>query len=231
MKILAVDTSTTTGSLAFVEDMRVMAEWTLQSAQTHNRRLLKSLDLFLVELGWSLAEVDGFAVTMGPGSFTGLRIGLTTVKTLAWTLRKPYVGISSLDALAAPLSFAALPVCTVIDAHRHEVYSAIFQPDGKGEVQRLTPYQVKAPENLAEQISGPTIFCGDGLPPYRSVLREKLGAWLMEAPAPYHIIRASFVGALAANKFLAGEKEDPMTGIPLYVRPSEAELNNPDLAH
>jgi tRNA threonylcarbamoyladenosine biosynthesis protein TsaB len=90
MKILAADTSTTSGSLALLEDESVIAEWTLRSAQTHNRRLLKAIDFLLEQAGWNLDDVDGFAVTTGPGSFTGLRIGLTTMKMLAWVKGKPY---------------------------------------------------------------------------------------------------------------------------------------------
>jgi tRNA threonylcarbamoyladenosine biosynthesis protein TsaB len=231
MKILAVDTSTTSGSVALLDGSKVMVEWTLQSAQTHNRRLLSSIDSVLGELGWSLDQVEGFAVTTGPGSFTGLRIGLTTIKTLAWTLKKPYVGIPSLDALAAPLSFASLPVCTLVDAHRNEVYSAMFQSDGTGSMHRLVPYRVSSPEEFISQISGAAIFCGDGWLFHRSLLLEKLGTWAVEAPGPYHVVRAGFVGELARRKFLAGEEEDPVASTPLYIRPSEAELNNPQLAY
>jgi tRNA threonylcarbamoyladenosine biosynthesis protein TsaB len=227
MKILSVDTSTTSGSVALTEGPKVMAEWTLQSAQTHNRRLLKSIDSLLRELKWSIDQVDVLAVTKGPGSFTGLRIGLTTVKTLAWTLRKPFVSISSLEALAAPLGLASMPVCSLIDAHKNEVYSAIFHSDGRGELHQQGPFEVASQEHLVGRIKGPTLFCGDGWLLYHQLLKEKLGHWAIEAPAPYHVIRAGFVGELARKKFSKGEMEDPVTSLPLYIRPSEAELSNP----
>jgi tRNA threonylcarbamoyladenosine biosynthesis protein TsaB len=227
MKILAVDTATISGSIALLEGPRVLCEWTMQSAQTHNRRLLKSIDFFLREIGWTLAQIDGFAVTIGPGSFTGLRIGLSTVKTLAWSLKKPFKGIPSLDALAAPLAFAALPVCTLLDAHKKEVFYALYESDSKGRLRRVGEAEVLAPEKILERIKTPTIFCGDGWLLYRNLLLEKLGDFAIEASAPYHIIRSSFVGELARQAFLAGDSDDPMTAVPIYVRASEAEIKFP----
>jgi len=231
MKILAVDTSTSSGSVALLEGQRVMAEWTLQSAQTHNRRLLKTVDKLLGTLGWTIDGLDGFAATTGPGSFTGLRIGLTTMKTLAWTLDRPFIGVPTLDALAAPLGFAALPVCALVDAHKKEVYCGLYEPDGKGRLQRMQSYLVTPPGGVAGHIMGPTIFCGDGWLLYREHLLADLRPKVIEAPPPYHIIRASFVGELARERLLAGERDDPLLSVPLYVRPSEAELHHPHLAH
>lgn len=230
MKILAVDTSTSTGSVAALEDDEVMAEWTLRSDQTHNRRLLKTVDFILREVGWTSDLLDGFAVTTGPGSFTGLRIGLSTIKSMAWVLKKFYAGIPTLDALATPLGFASHPVCALLDARKNEVYCAVYQPDGKGNLDLLEPYRVLAPNRLASQIREPTLFCGDGWLLYKDLLREELGPKAMEVPGPYHIIRASFVGKLAYRKFAAGERDDPVASVPLYVRASEAEIRNPHLA-
>ena len=225
MKILAVDTSTSSGSVALLEGPRVVAEWTRLSALTHNRRLLSTVDSLLREVGWDIDQVEGLGATVGPGSFTGLRIGLTTVKTLAWAGRKLFAGIGSLDALAAPLSFASLPVCPLIDARKNEVYCAIYQPDARGRLHRQTPYQALSPELVIEQIKKPTLFCGDGWLLYQDLIERALGDLAIAAPAPYHMIRAGFVGELAREKFLEGEAEDPITSLPLYVRPSEAEMN------
>jgi tRNA threonylcarbamoyladenosine biosynthesis protein TsaB len=230
MKILAVDTSTTSGSIALLDGVQVMAEWTLQSAQTHNRRLLKTVGQLLSELGWSFDHLDGFAVTTGPGSFTGLRIGLTTVKTLAWTARKPFAGVPSLEALAAPLGFAALPICPLVNARKNELYFALYEPDGRGGVRLQAPCLVDSAERIVKLISGPTIFCGDGWPLCEELFRKKLGALAVAAPAPFHVIRASHVGELARRRFLQQQAENPLTCVPLYVRPSEAEIHHPHLA-
>lgn len=225
MKVIAVDTSTSSGSVALLEGDLVVAEWTLQSAQTHNRRLLKSIDFLLQQAEWTINDADGFAVAAGPGSFTGLRIGLSTVKTLAWSLNKAYIAISSLDALAAPLCFAPLQVCPVLDARKKEVYFAFYKSDQSGRQVLQGSYCVSEPNRLIEHIKEPTILCGDGWLLYRNQLRKDLGELAVEVPAPYHMIRAAAVGALAMRKLLAGKAEDPMTSTPLYVRPSEAELH------
>lgn len=225
MKIIAVDTSTSTGSLALLDGDQVAAEWSLNSAQTHNRRLLGALDFLLQRAGWSLDDADGFAVTTGPGSFTGLRIGLSTVKTLAWSLQRPYVGVSSLDALAAPFSFSTLPVCPILDARKKEVYFAAYRSEHPGQQERTGPYVVAKPERLIQHIEEPTILCGDGWLAYRNLLKKKLGELALEAPVSCHMIRAAVVAALGQQKLLAGEAEDPMISAPLYVRPSEAEIH------
>lgn len=231
MKILAVDTSTVSGSVALLDGETLIAEWVLHSAQTHNRRLLKTVEYLLNQAGWNLGQVEGFAVTTGPGSFTGLRIGLTTVKTLAWSLKKPFFGVLSLDALAAPFGFSPLPVCTLLDARRDEFYCALHLPDGKGGVRRIGACEVMPRERVSEQIIEPTVFCGDGWLVAGDFLRKKLGDLAIGAPGFYHVIRASVVGEIARMKFLAGESEDPLTAVPLYVRLSEAEVRNPQNAH
>jgi tRNA threonylcarbamoyladenosine biosynthesis protein TsaB len=224
LKILAVDTSTASGSIALLDGVQVMAEWTIKSAQTHNRRLLKRVNLILSELGWAFEQLEGFAVTSGPGSFTGLRIGVTTVKTLAWAAQKPFASIPSLDALAAPLGFAALPICPLIDARKSEIYFSFYQPDGTGKVQLLAPYQVDSPERIVAKIQGPTIFCGDGWPMCEELFMKELGDWAVRAPASFHVIRAGVVGDLARNRFQEQQGEDPLTCMPSYIRPSEAEI-------
>lgn len=228
MKILALDTSTPSGSVALLEGDRIIAEWTLSSAQTHNRRLLLSIDSLLRLPPWQIEQIDLFAATVGPGSFTGIRIGLTTAKTLAWSLDKPFVGIVSLDALAAPFRFTQYPVCALIDARKKEVFSAVYQPQYPDQGPTMqTDYHVGPPEGVISRVKEPTIFCGDGWLLYRDLFREALGPLAMSAPAPLNVIRASFVGDLARMKFLAGKTEDSMMSVPLYIRPSEAELRYP----
>jgi tRNA threonylcarbamoyladenosine biosynthesis protein TsaB len=225
MKILAVDVSTSSGSVALLDEMELRAEWSLHSTRTHNRRLLKTIDLLLHQVDWTVRDVDGFAVTLGPGSFTGIRIGISTMKTLSWVLRKPYAGISTLDALAAPLGFAALPVCAVLDARRKELYVARYQPDGSGACRRISPYLVTSPEQVLREIRETTLFCGDGWLLHRDWFLSNLGDRAVELPPPFHTIRASSVAELARRKFLQGASDDPMSSVPLYVRPSEAELH------
>ncbi len=230
MRILAVDTSTISGSLALLDGESIAAEWTLRSALTHNRRLMKAADFLLREAGWELDTLQGMAVTSGPGSFTGLRIGMTTMKVLAWTTGKLYAGIPTLDALSFPLGFSPNPVCAMIDARKGEVYCALYHPDGKGNLRLATSFMAISPGALAEKIKEPVLFCGDGWIIYRNIMKRKLGGLALETPPCFHTIRAASVGELARRRFIRGDSDDPETSSPLYVRPSEAEIHYPHLA-
>ncbi|SHF51291.1 tRNA threonylcarbamoyladenosine biosynthesis protein TsaB [Desulfacinum infernum DSM 9756] len=230
MKILAVDTSTTSGSVALCTEDRVVAEWTLVSARTHNRRLLAGVDRILADAGWDLEEVDAFAVTVGPGSFTGIRIGLSTLKAMAWALGKPLYGVSTLEALAEPLATASLPVCPMVDARKKEIYAALYRPGAPGVLSEERPAAVFAPEAVAQWVNEPVFVCGDGWLQYRSRLREILGDKLVDPGPGYHGIRAGNVGRIALRKMAAGAPSDPVDLVPSYIRPSEAEINNPHLA-
>jgi len=229
-RILAVDCSPSAGGVALLDGARGVAEWTGSALAPHNRRLLRSIDRCLKEVAWPFERLDGFAAGSGPGSFTGLRIGLTTVKTLAWATGKPFAAISSLDALAAQFAFLTMPGCPLIDARKGEVYYAIYRPDGKGGLTRRTPYLVEAPEGIAAKIEGPIIFCGDGWPLCRQLFSKLLGDWALEAPSPCHAVRAGFIGELARRRFEEQQADDPVACSPLYVRPSEAEIHHPHLA-
>lgn len=227
MKILAADTSTASGSLALLENHRLVLEWVLNSSRTHNRRLLRSIDDALTAVGWRLQDLDGLAVTVGPGSFTGLRIGLTTIKTLAWTTRKAYIGVPSLDALAGGLAHSSLPVCPLIDAHKEEVYGCLFRGDGSGEIRRSSPYAALSVKAVGQLVQERTLFCGDGWLVHRKAIVKVLGALAVGASTPFHLIRAGVVAELARQRLERGESDDPLVSVPLYVRPSEAELSTP----
>jgi tRNA threonylcarbamoyladenosine biosynthesis protein TsaB len=230
MKILAVDTSTTAGSVALLDDHGLLAERSLMAAQSHNRRLLQTIEALLGDADSSIEEVEAFAVTLGPGSFTGIRIGVSTMKTFAWVLDRPFVGLGTLDVLAAPFGFASFAVCALIDARKKEVYMGLFQPDGQGRCRRLSPYRVLAPERVAMEIQGPTIFCGDGWIAHRERLLHELNEWALEPGAAFHTPRAGMVAQLARERLRLGESDDVMESVPIYVRPSEAELNRSDAA-
>jgi tRNA threonylcarbamoyladenosine biosynthesis protein TsaB len=166
MRILAADTSTISGSLALFEDETLSAECTLSSGKTHNRRLLKSIDSLLRDAEWELESIDAFAVAGGPGSFTGLRIGMTTMKVLAWTRRKLFASICSLDALAFPFAFSAHPVCALLDARKGEVYCALYRTNTEGAMNIETAFSALSPSDLANDLMArqtePIVFCGDG---------------------------------------------------------------------
>ncbi len=223
MLVLGVETSTMQGGAALVGDGGLCSEYTLNVEATHSERLLPTIERMLCDARIELGSLSGFAVSIGPGSFTGLRIGLSTVKGLAYATGLPVVGVPTLEALASGLSFAAEPVCPILDARKQEVYAALFQWE-HGRLVRLMDDSAVAPEALCEKIHRPTIFLGDGLLTYGELLQRLLGDRLLVPAAPGRGARPAWVAELGRRRLLRGERDPIETLVPAYLRPSEAEL-------
>ncbi|HKZ46929.1 MAG TPA: tRNA (adenosine(37)-N6)-threonylcarbamoyltransferase complex dimerization subunit type 1 TsaB, partial [Thermodesulfobacteriota bacterium] len=157
MKILAIDTSASSGSIALLEDDQVIAELTTCTQKTHVERLLPLIKTLLSSINTKIEDVDGFALTTGPGSFTGLRIGLATIKGLAWSLNKPVVGVSTLEALAMNIPYSDKPICPILDARKKEVYAGIYKCNDNGPTCIMDDATI-SPQLLIERIKEPTIF-------------------------------------------------------------------------
>ena len=223
MKILAIDTSTASGSIALLEDDRLIAELTTCSQKTHAERLLPSIKGLLEGADARIEEIDCFAVTKGPGSFTGLRIGLSTVKGLAWSLHKPVIGVSTLEALAMNIPYADKPICPILDARKKEVYAGIYRCDGN-RLERIMDDKAIKPAVLLENIKEPTIFIGGGIDVIFNSEPRTPNPKLVFAPSHLWLIRAVNIGLLAWKKFKGGEVDTPEAVGLNYLRPSEAEL-------
>ncbi|MDX9709637.1 MAG: tRNA (adenosine(37)-N6)-threonylcarbamoyltransferase complex dimerization subunit type 1 TsaB [Trichloromonas sp.] len=222
-RLLLVDTATPAGSVAVCQGEKLLGEIVLSGPANHTDHLLGTIDELLRGAGLALDDMDGFAVVLGPGSFTGLRVGVATVKGLALAAGKPVVGVSSLAALAWRLPFAALPVCPLLDARKGEVYAALYQWTGEGFSPLLLPC-VLPPERWLERLANDVLFIGDGAQCYRGIIEERLGGRAHFAPWPAHACRASNGLAPALDMLRRGE-HIPLEGlIPAYIRPSEAEL-------
>lgn len=225
--ILAVETSGSCGSVALVAAGGCLGEYSLQSSRTHSRRLLSAIERLLkaCEVEWS--QLAAMAVGLGPGSFTGLRIGLSSVKGLALATGKPLLGVSSLDALAAQCPFFPGPICPLIDARKQEVFAAFYQPNNSPllpEPVRQGDYLALPPAELATRITTPTLLLGSGAELYRDLLAEQLGDLAIFAPPALFFPRAAAVGHLALAKLQRRELLDPASAVPLYVRASDARL-------
>ncbi|WP_243370695.1 tRNA (adenosine(37)-N6)-threonylcarbamoyltransferase complex dimerization subunit type 1 TsaB [Geotalea sp. SG265] len=222
MKLLTIDTSTSTCSVALTLDRRVAGEYLLQLDRTLTNRLLSCIDTLFRDAGMEVGDVDGFAVALGPGSFTGVRVGVATVKGLAMAAGKPVVGFSSLAMLAGNIPWSSFPVCPLFDARKNEVYAGIYRCSSLPE--QLAADCVLPPAEFLKTVPGPAVFVGEGAEKYRNLITTAMGADALFAPWHVNQPRAS-AGALLAAELFAKGKIIPLAELnPTYIRPSEAEL-------
>ncbi len=226
--ILAIDTASSCSSIAITrgtpENGDVLAALSLNSRVTHSRRILGAIDWLMSQAGFEIEDFSAFAVGLGPGSFTGLRIGMACVKGLCVAAEKPLLGISTLDGLAFSCSAERL-ICAVLDARKKEVYSAFYQRTKGNAVERLSPIRALAPQKLIDEINEPVLLVGDGLLAYGELFRKGLGSRYQAAPRSLMHSSAVGVGLLVAEKYERGEYLDPAASSPMYVRASDAELS------
>jgi tRNA threonylcarbamoyladenosine biosynthesis protein TsaB len=225
MRILGVDTSTSCGGLGIIDDDEVVAEYAFCREETLSARLIPAIQALLEQARLTLDEIDGIAISLGPGSFTGLRVGLSAVKGLALTAERPVVGIPTLDALAYNLPFTPSLICPIVDARKGEVYAALYKQGGGGSVERLTPYQVLSPSTLMERIPPQeTVFLGDGVEVYGEFIKGHLGERAVFAPLNLRFLRGTTVADLGLKRIMRGERDDVSSLVPIYVRQSDAEI-------
>jgi len=216
MRVLAVETSSLAGGVALLDGPALVAEYLLDVSVTHSERLMSAVDRVLADARWTPRELNGLAVAVGPGSFTGLRIAVSTVKGLALALDLPIAAVPTLDAMAAAVPWAALPVCPVLDARKGEVYASLYRWDGAA-MRREWDHLALAPEALAARLAEPTLLVGDGAGRVVSPHARAL-------PAPRRLPSPACVGALGLERLRRGETVTAAALAPLYLRPSEAEL-------
>ncbi len=230
--ILAIDTSSSSGSIALLDaEGRLLAERTVGSAGPHARWLLGGIASLLRDHGLTTGDIERYALAIGPGSFTGLRIGVSTIKGLAWSAGRPVTPVCTLRALAMNAPYPGGLVCPILDARKSEVYAAVFASSGAGLRPVMEPSALR-PGGLVERIEaarreapfseGPVLFLGTGLGVYGDFF-EKACAGALLAPEPLWHIGAANIALLALEQ--GAPAKDPIEIAPLYLRKSEAELN------
>jgi len=225
MKILGLDTSTSCGSIGIIDDDKVVAEYALHREETLSARLVPAIQALLAEARLTLNEIDGLAVSLGPGSFTGLRVGLSAVKGLTLAIERPVAGVPTLDALASNLPFTPYQICPLLDARRGEIYTALYKNVAGGNLEQLTPYQVLSPTALLEEIPPrETVFLGDGVEVCREFIIKRLAEKALFAPLHLGFLRGTTVAELGLKRIIRGAGDDIASLVPIYVRPSDAEI-------
>ncbi|MDH3881350.1 MAG: tRNA (adenosine(37)-N6)-threonylcarbamoyltransferase complex dimerization subunit type 1 TsaB [Desulfobacteraceae bacterium] len=224
MRILAVDTATTSCSVAIVDKTSLLSEFTIDREETHSKHLMDMIKAVLRMAGLNFSDLDGFAVTRGPGSFTGLRIGLSTIKGLAVASEKPVVGVSSLEALAFQVSYSRDLICPILDARKGEVYFSRHR-FLNGHLKKQTKERVAPPDKAVDDLNESCLFVGNGALLYKEMILEKMGGLASIAPMIQNTIRASTMAYLSMAKFEKYDTDDIEKIMPYYIRKSDAELN------
>ncbi len=220
MNILAIDTATSSLSAAIANQDQIIAQFALDVGKTHSASFLPMLDSMLINSGLKISDMDAIAVTVGPGSFTGLRIGVATAKAWGQLLGIPLLAVNSLEAMAEATGSDGL-VCPIFDARRDEVYTALFDRH-----QRILPDRAVAPQQLADELAAydrPVLMAGDGLKSYQQIMSAVLGDKLQLAAEPVRYVMAAAAAVLGKEKYACSQFTNPVLLQPIYLRLSEAE--------
>lgn len=227
MLILALDSTATSGSVALCEDTALLAEFTVNTGNTHSETLLPMVEAALAVTGHTVDDIDLFACTAGPGSFTGVRIGAATVKGLAFGRGKPCVGVSTLASLALNASMQTGVICPAMNARREQVYNALFASDGQV-LTRLCADRALAISELGEELAlqyadRPVYLVGDGARLVFDALSDTLGDRLHLMPERLIHQSAYNTAQAALELYRSGSYTTDAELVPVYLRPSQAE--------
>lgn len=224
MLIFGIDTCCMAATAALMNEERMIAETVLNHKRTHSQKMMPQIEQMFRLAETEVQEVDVFAAAVGPGSFTGVRIGVATVKALAQAVGKPCAAVSTLHALAHQAEFFDGIVCPILDARRNQVYNALFH--GGAELRRLCADRALALEELLQELKregAPVLFLGDGVPVYRAEVEQALGEQARFAPRSLRMNLGGSVAELGLQAALRGETIPYDALLPSYVRLSQAE--------
>lgn len=223
MIVLGIDTSTPLGSTAVLDNGRLVYEYIDNTKASYSKRLLIMIDNALKGAVINMKRIEGYALAIGPGSFTGLRIGLSICKGFFAATGKPIIGVDTLDALANTLLYPSNLICPILDARKGEVYSALYKYKDN-ELNKLVDNMVIDPKRLCSMIKEPTIFWGDGIEIYRELLLERLGDMAIFTSETKGYSNAASIAEIGLKILERGDVPNAMTLKPKYIRRSEAEI-------
>jgi tRNA threonylcarbamoyladenosine biosynthesis protein TsaB len=222
MLTLAFDTSSRTAAVAVLSDETIIYDSVINTGLNHSEVLLPQIDYALKQVSLKISDIDLFACTLGPGSFTGLRIGVSTLKGLMMATGKPACGISSLAAVALNLGITTKIICSIIDAGRGQVYVACFKYNDKNILRQISEEKAMNPKEVIDNTDKNTLFVGDGVIKYAEIINCIKSPEVSIASDLQNYIRASAVGILGRKKFAENDLLDALTIVPVYLRSADA---------
>ena len=222
MRILGIDTSSHLNGIGLINDDRILADFSWEAMDNSLQKIILNIDSVLENQGFALADVEGLAVGIGPGSWTGVRVGVTVGKVIAYAANKPICGVSSLDALAFQARDMSSLLCPLVNAGRENVYAAFHRAQGETTVQE-GEYYVGHIRGLLEMVQEPTLFLGNAAHLYRQIIAEKLGSLAEFGGEPEDVPRGSVIASLASLRLRRGESDDALSLSPLYLKESTAQ--------
>ncbi|MBP5773293.1 MAG: tRNA (adenosine(37)-N6)-threonylcarbamoyltransferase complex dimerization subunit type 1 TsaB [Eubacterium sp.] len=222
MKILAIDSSSVAGSVCLYEDGEIKAEYITLDKRTHSETLLPLIDKLKSEANLDLSSIDAIAITGGPGSYTGLRIGGATAKGLGLALDKPIINVPTMEALAYNVVGADTLVCPMMDARKERVFTGLYKFND-GNVEVIKDQCVLTIDELVDEIDEPVVFLGDGVDAYKEMLDEKVKVEHSFAPDDSNYVKASSFVFLAKKYMDDGKIESARDHKPDYLMLSQAE--------
>lgn len=225
MKILAIDSSSLVATVAVVQDDIMIAEYTINHKKTHSQTLLPMIDEIVKMAEISLDDIDAIAVSGGPGSFTGLRIGSATAKGLGLVWNKPLIHVPTVDAMAYNLYGTDKLICPIMDARRSQTYTGVykFEDESFSIIMEQCAISIEELTTKLNELGEKVVFVGDGIPVFKEYLDEKLTVEHFYAPAHMNRQRAGAVAVLAGKYFAEGKVETAAEHGPDYLRQSQAE--------
>lgn len=221
--LLGVETSSPVFSVAVSDGDRILSFLSEAGTGPPSAFLMELIRRAVDQAGFKLEELQGLAVSIGPGSFTGLRVGVMTVKTTAWALKKPVLPVSTLEIIAYNLADSPQPIRPFLDARKGKVYTALFSSSGRGEMKRLEPDRLVAPEEALKNLQQGTVLVGDGLKRFGEQV-SSCGETFTQAPQEQWTPRAYWLCRIAASRWPQGLLDDPHRLVPQYLYSKESDI-------
>lgn len=223
MRVLGVDTSTKSLGVAIVEDGNILMSMEKVFGLRHSQDLVPTIKELLRKICLKIEDMDGFAVSLGPGSFTGLRVGITAVKTLALVTKKPVIGVPTLDVIAQGAYYYPGIICPIMDAKKQKLYAALYKRGAKG-LKRISGYLLISIDRLLHKINRKTLFIGDGITLYGEIIKKRKSQIVEFAPSRFWLPKVEHVTILGWERMKKGKKDVTLKLVPLYLHSKECNI-------